>query len=371
VLGGTKNLTGYLESYGSKVDFALMCPNTTYWQEEMAQVVGTLAEGYNTDGVYIDQIACATPKPCFDPSHDHPLGGGSHWFWGYYHMLLHFREKSGPNKLLISESNSEPFMSGLDMILTLGGFDGGDLSPTERGATGTYLVPAFQSIYGGWVHFMGAEFFQQDFLPNPNVFAGKIANQMLFGAQMGWFSLGGRDNQVPPMGLFDLLMSEEYDSEVEYLQLLSTTRRTMTKWLVHGRAMRYVNLSVNGSSPLKHGKKFTSADHPRTSKGTKAALGLAFDPVLSTTWMDEQGENLLILIATVERYTPARVSSTLDITRYGFESESDDDEFDVFRMSNDGSKADVLLGTYSASAVGVDVALGVRDVVAIRVAKKE
>ena len=64
-LGGDKNLTGYIESYGSKVDFALMCPNATFWQEEMAKVVGTLAEGYDTDGVYIDQIAAAAPKPWY------------------------------------------------------------------------------------------------------------------------------------------------------------------------------------------------------------------------------------------------------------------------------------------------------------------
>ena len=311
-------------------------------------------------------------KPSFDSTHNHPVGGGSHWFWGYQHMIAHFREQSGPNKLLLTESNAEPFMSGLDMFLTLVAFSGGDLSPTKAG---TYIVPAFQSIYGGWVHFMGAEFYQQDFLPNPNVFAAKIANQMLFGAQIGWFSLGGRNNQVPPMGLYDLLMDEEYDQEIAYLQLLSTTRRTLTKWLVHGRAMRYVHLSVNGSATQQ--QQIVLADHPRAAstrerkllQESSLNLGLAFDPVLSTTWMDEQGENLLILVTTVERYTPAQVSMTLDITRYGFESAKSDTQFDVWYMSNDGSSSDRLLGTYSARKVQVDIAVGVREVVAIRVAQ--
>ena len=39
--------------------------------------------------------------------------------------------------------------------------------------------------------------------------AARLAQQLLFGAQLGWMSLGGRsDNQSPPMGLFDLLMDE-------------------------------------------------------------------------------------------------------------------------------------------------------------------
>jgi len=100
---------------------------------------------------------------------------------------------------------------------------------------------------------MGAVFYQTDFV-NPDVFAAKIAKQFMcapsfvprccsvpicafphccfasnnlrfpplrfcnnllwFGAMLGWFSLGGRDNAKPPVALFDLLMSPQHDSEV-------------------------------------------------------------------------------------------------------------------------------------------------------------
>jgi hypothetical protein len=33
---------------------------------------------YAVDGVYIDQIAAAGPAPCWDPTHNHTLGGGYH-----------------------------------------------------------------------------------------------------------------------------------------------------------------------------------------------------------------------------------------------------------------------------------------------------
>ena len=47
---------------------------------------------------------------------------------------------------------------------------------------------------------------------------------MLFGAQIGWFSLGGRNNEIPPMGIYNELMSEKYNDEILYLQLLSKTK---------------------------------------------------------------------------------------------------------------------------------------------------
>ena len=63
-----------------------MCPATNYWQNTIGDVVDTLCGPHNsfaTDGVYIDQIAAAGPRPCWDPTHGHPVGGGSHWVEGY------------------------------------------------------------------------------------------------------------------------------------------------------------------------------------------------------------------------------------------------------------------------------------------------
>ena len=77
----------YNESYGSEALFAVMCPATQYWQKTISDVVKRLITEYETDGVYIDQIAAAGPEPCFDASHGHPIGGGSHWVSGYRKML--------------------------------------------------------------------------------------------------------------------------------------------------------------------------------------------------------------------------------------------------------------------------------------------
>lgn len=87
-------------------------------------------------------------------------------------MLKGIREKVGYDKMLLTESNAEPFMRDLNMYLTLVGFAGGNLPPVPADS-GSVIVPAFQSVYGGYVLFVGAEFFQEDFV-NPDVFAAKV-----------------------------------------------------------------------------------------------------------------------------------------------------------------------------------------------------
>ena len=89
----------YNESYGSKAQMAVMCPHTKYWQNTLSEVVGNLTNELHTDGVYIDQIAAAGPRPCWDPTHEHPLGGGHHWRKGYADMLNNIRQRAGDQKL--------------------------------------------------------------------------------------------------------------------------------------------------------------------------------------------------------------------------------------------------------------------------------
>ena len=375
------NLMLYNESYGSKAVFAVMCPHTNYWQHTMSTVVGTLANEYETDGVYIDQIAAAGPKPCWDPTHNHTLGGGNHWVAGYNQMLQEMRSRIGPTKLLLTESNAEPFMGNLDMMLTLVGFASGNLTlpyhQTSNNVPFTYIVPAFQAVYGGYALFMGAEYFQNDFSPNPNVFAAKIANQLLFGAQIGWFSLGGRDNIIEPKsGLYDLLMDPQFDEEIDYLRLLSSVKQKCNKWLTHGRAMRGLKLMVNGTAT--NVKRTVVPKHPRQHKRTMAddddvsttfhSVGLVYDAVMSASWMSADGSSLLILITVVDRYTPATVQSTLDVSKYGFVgADVKEQNFHVFNIPSVGNGPDTLVGTYAGGKVELNVVLGVRSIRLLRI----
>ena len=84
------------------------------------------------------------------------------------------------------------------------------------GGASSRIVPAFNAIYGGYYIGMGAIFDVGDLIPNPDAFAAKITEQFVLGAQLGWMSLGGRDNQNPSMAMFDLLMDEKYDAEIDF-----------------------------------------------------------------------------------------------------------------------------------------------------------
>lgn len=232
------------------------------------------------------------------------------------------------------------------MFLTLVGFMGGNL-PSTPSPSGNVITPAFQAVYGGYVLPVGAEYFQNDFLPNPDVFAAKVANNYCFGAQMGWFSLGGRSNQNPAMGIVDELMDPKYDSEIFYLQALSKAKQTAKDWFNHGRAMRSLDLMLNG---------------------TRQALREedSFGAVMSSAWLSADSASLLVTVTTVKRYTPAVVSTTLDLTKFGFPG-SGSKKFDVWWMPTDGSGHEQHLGTYLGNEVKVKLSLGVRDVALVRI----
>lgn len=79
------------------------------------------------DGVYLDQVASAYPKPCYDKSHSHPVGGGHHWYQGYSKMFSEAKEKIGNNAVIMSENQNEIYMNNVNIFLTLFGMTYADI----------------------------------------------------------------------------------------------------------------------------------------------------------------------------------------------------------------------------------------------------
>ena len=168
----------YTESYGSKevdgssVKLAAMCPSTSIWQSRVSDIVLRLFNEYDVSGVYIDQIAAAQPRLCFDASHAHPLGGGHWWTEGYWKMLDSIRAAKPSNCMLTTECNAEPYIKWLDGYLTW--------HWQEQN-----MVPAFSAVYGGTIQMFGRAYRggpSQD-LANRM----KAGQQLVFGEQIGWF----------------------------------------------------------------------------------------------------------------------------------------------------------------------------------------
>jgi hypothetical protein len=279
------------------------------------------------DGVYVDQVASAAAKPCFDPSHNHSIGGGSSWSDGYSNMLQSARKQAGNNAVILTESNAEPFMADINVYLSLEAFGDADFEGAHR------IVPAFAAIYGGYYTAMGAVFYQNDFV-NPDVFAAKIAKQFMFGAMLGWFSLGGRNNTKFPVALFDILMSPDYSSEVLYLKLLSDARTFLVPHLMLGRTTRDLPVVVNGSGNI--GNLLTSASFlPNVGSKSSQLVGT----LLHQAWLSRDGR-LLIAMTNAQRAGSTHVSLNILLSSYGIQGSAC-----VFEMSPfDGSRHIVQRG---------------------------
>lgn len=166
----------YIETYGSKIPLAPMCPATEFWQREQQKIVKWLTQEVGVDGVYLDQIGAAKPVLCYDPSHGHPLGGG-HWWTtaGYWPMLEGMRAELPPDRFLTTECNAEPYMQYIEGYLTWHW-------------QYQHQVPAFSAVYADQV-----ALFSRAYRGGPTQDMAdrmKAAQQLMFGEQIGWINPG-------------------------------------------------------------------------------------------------------------------------------------------------------------------------------------
>jgi len=193
------------ETYGNNVHFAPMCPATAYWKSLLKDITKYVMKT-NVTGIYIDQVAAGDPLPCFNPDHDHAPGGGSSWTSGYAEVFEAMRGKAGEDKLFITESNVEQYIGSVDAFLSLVAYENLD-----------DMVPAFQYVYPyGMAITAGAIFDQDDVTKNNGIsFIKKMMKMFLFGSQLGWMALGGRDNQKPSMNILEILRKPQYRSHLD------------------------------------------------------------------------------------------------------------------------------------------------------------
>ena len=183
----TKKETGepFTETYasteadGSKVRLGAMCPSTQLWQEKVTSIILGLMNDQYVKAVYVDQIAAARAVECMDPTHGHPLGGGSWWVKSYAEMMRKIRAEMkasgnraspGNERILTSECNAETYADQFDGLLTW------HLQSDQA-------VPAFAAVYGGVVQMFGRSYSGDD-----TAVRMKAAQQLIFGEQIGWFS---------------------------------------------------------------------------------------------------------------------------------------------------------------------------------------
>ncbi|MGB4727219.1 MAG: DUF6259 domain-containing protein [Thermogutta sp.] len=172
------------ESDGSPVSLGVMCPSTSLWQETVQGIVARLFSECGVHGVYIDQIAAASPTLCFDASHGHPLGGGHWWTTSYWQLLEGIRKTMPSERMITTECNAEPYIRWFDGYLSWHW-----QYPNQ--------VPLFPAVYGGTIQMFGRYYGGTGSGLRPTEPAGRnrdialrmrASQQLVFGEQLGWIN---------------------------------------------------------------------------------------------------------------------------------------------------------------------------------------
>ncbi len=151
-----------------------ICPSFVRWHEIMDDVARGMEADLPIDGIYFDQIAAVPSYPCRNPAHNHLPGGGSYWSDGYRQMMDRINARKSADKFYFSESNAEPYVKSFDGFLTWVWNMGDD-------------VPAFPALYAGYVQMIGryTDGAKRD---DDDYFRYHLAEELLFGQQMGWLN---------------------------------------------------------------------------------------------------------------------------------------------------------------------------------------
>lgn len=233
----------YIEVYGSKVPLTVMCPATPHWQNKVAEIVAELVGEYGVDAVYIDQVASAPAKPCLDPTHPHPPGGGDVWAQGYRAMLSAVRQRIfalNRQAALTTEDAAEPWSDLFDAFLMCNSTTGG-------------LVPLYPLVYSGRTLYFGRYFFAEDY-QTPGAFATKAAQMFVWGAQLGWLDPWVIDHPKEAAYLRELARARTAANRfmalgqmLPYLQVTSEAPPVRTKWSLFGTNYKIEMPAVVGS----------------------------------------------------------------------------------------------------------------------------
>jgi len=161
----------------------------------MANTSERIINDLKFDGIYYDQIAAVPPTPCYDRSHNHPMGGGHHWQKGNSALFQETRNKIDNKGFIMSEDNNEVYIGDVDIFLTLFAFRRANIPFLgQKDISQTYkIVPAYQSIYDGFAMFAGAEL-NKTYFENPDIFAKKMGGQFMMGTQMSSYGMGWEVN---------------------------------------------------------------------------------------------------------------------------------------------------------------------------------
>ncbi len=244
----------YVEIYGSKRRLVPNCPYTPIWQAKVREICSRLMNECGVNGIYLDQIGAASPALCFDPKHNHPLGGGRHWVDGYRTMLTPIKEMATAKGVaLTTENTAESYMDTIDGFLTWVIQEQWD-------------IPALPAVYSGY-----AVYFSSPMSPKDDFAAFRACQGrgFLWGCQLGW-------NQ-------NWILDAKHQDHLEYLIRLGTLQKAGKEFMVLGELMGEIPNAIPTDS-------FT------TTWNNPFAHDVTLPVVHSTLWKNQNGDLMLAIV---------------------------------------------------------------------------
>ncbi|MGC9317466.1 MAG: DUF6259 domain-containing protein [Armatimonadota bacterium] len=299
----TRNREGepYIEVYGSGEELTPMCIHTQFWRDTLHEIVMRLMTDVGVDGVYMDQIAAARPRLCYDRDHGHPLAGGHWWVDGYWQLLGRLQEDIAgvsPEKMLTTESNAEAYARFFDTYLMCNSLGDG-------------LVPIFPAVYGskilGFGRYMSAEDWDA-----PQSLAQKQGQLFVWGTQLWW----SRPDVI------------DHEFAGPWLRDLARLRFAVREFFNEGRMLAPPVLEGNDTT-------VTASWHRREMQATTPA-------VLSSAWTVADGRILVPMVNCSEE--AQTVSLHLQAANWEL---AEDADFSVRRL---GPESEEQLGTWRAGS---------------------
>jgi len=256
--------TPYLEIYGPESGLLTpMCTQTQLWQDTVFELCRRIYEEVGANAVYLDQVAAMPAAPCYDPSHDHPAGGGHHWHDGYRVMLKRVRDyiaQSGRDLFLTTENPGDAHLDGCDAFLIW--------NPRQETE-----VPMMTSVYSGYTLYYASNHTTGEGLRS---FVMAQGRDFLWGSQLGWM---GPDLPEPYSG---------------YLRKLGKLRVQAREFLTYGELVGELENAARGEivGSSEQAVEQRKAAAPRVSAiwplwdSAKAAT---LPAVMTSVWRAEDG----------------------------------------------------------------------------------
>lgn len=196
-----------IEEYGSGAKLAVMCPTQTLWQDKVEEIIHRLGEACGVNAVYLDQIASAPPRLCFDAGHGHALGSGAWWVDGYRALLTPIKRwttSEGRAIALTTENNAEPYMDNVD----------GHLLWTPRSED---EIPMMTAVYSGYTVYFASN---RAFAHGDTGYCLCQARDFVWGTQLGWDGVE--------------ILAPEHEGKLRFLARLAKLRARALDYFVHG-----------------------------------------------------------------------------------------------------------------------------------------